>query len=287
MTSARTFFGEEVGVRVPEVAPVREPQVAQLVVADRLAQQVEVANDVGSAHVLGNPLATAQAEVWERRVLVVERPVLVVLVREVRHRGEEGVELVLALEAVQRIRVADPARIEADDVEAAVEVVVQELAEAAQSEPHAGPAGTAGVDENAPDPVGGVARRHAGEQDRRLLSPGRVVVERHLDQRTLRAGEIVSARLPVDHRHLRPTAAGRDSRPRRNGDEQNRDRDEQPASGEHGEDSQDAPPGIRQRREPTAKPRSPQVQDRALPNGEALTCDVRLETGRCETGHGA
>ena len=208
-------------------------------------QEVEVADDVRGAHVLGDPLAPAEAHPGERGVLVVEGPVLVALVREERHRVEERVQVVLAVEAVQRIRRADAARVEADDVEAPSEVRTQELTEAAEDEGHAGAARSAGVDEQAADPALGVARRHAGQRELGGLAPRPVVVERHLGRCTLEAGEVVTARLPVDRRHARRTAAApRDSRPRGERREQNHHRDEHRPSGEHGQDSHDAPPGM-------------------------------------------
>ena len=153
------------------------------------AQQVEVADDVGGVHVLGDPLAAVQAQVRKRRVPVVERPVLVVLVR---NTGTPEKKKALSSSSLSKqcsgSQMRDPARVEADDVEAPVEVVVQELAKPLRTKPTPDPPGPPGSMNTLPKRFAGRSP-HAGQQHPRLLPPGRVVVERHLDQRTLRAGK--------------------------------------------------------------------------------------------------
>jgi hypothetical protein len=162
------------------------------------AEQVEIADDVGGAHVLGDRLPARQASARERSPVVVERPVLGRLVREDRRREEEREEVVvLAVEAVERIGGANAARVEPDHVEAPLEVRVEELAEAAEDHGHSRSAGAAGVHEDRADAVRG-RRRHTRERDLGRGSSGAVVVERHLGRRAVDTGEVSPAGLPVD-----------------------------------------------------------------------------------------
>ena len=200
---------EQVGIGRTDVAAVREPEVGQAGVPDCPPKQVEVAGDVGRAHMRRDHLAAAQAPSGERGELVVERPVLGPLVREQRHRGEERVEVFLAVEAMQRIGRADPAWVKADDVEAAAEVVAEILAEAVEDEADARPSRPTGVDEDRADPVLGVRRWEPRERQWCGRPRRRVVVERHLDGRAFRCGIVAAAGLPIDRRDYRVGRRGR------------------------------------------------------------------------------
>jgi hypothetical protein len=150
--------------------------------------------------------------------VVVEGPVLAGLVREERRRVQELDEVVLAVEAVDRVRGADAARVEPDDVEPPAEVVVQLLSEAVENELDARAAGAAGIDEDAPDPVRGVGGRKSGKRDLGRRPSRRVVVERHVEQCALEPWEVVAAGLPVDRRR-RTGGRSRPERQHRRGSE--------------------------------------------------------------------
>jgi hypothetical protein len=85
---------------------------------------------LSGVHVRGHRLPVVPALAAERLEGGEERAVQPPAVRERRQTGEVRVERRLAVEAVQRIGQADAARVEADDVEAAVELAVEELSDA-------------------------------------------------------------------------------------------------------------------------------------------------------------
>ena len=108
--------GEQRGVRRPEEGPVREAEVRQLRVADRLAQPVHVARDVGGGDV-GEDVAV------ERRAAAQIALVLGQQARQVdgQRRRErlrvQALGLLVDLAVDRRRALADAARVEADDVE--------------------------------------------------------------------------------------------------------------------------------------------------------------------------
>ena len=190
---------EEVRVDVAEVRAVRHAVVGELLVADRLAQQVHVASDVRGRHVAQDRPAVTQAALAVAAERVDVRSELRVLVREERGAGQELVGGLVGREAAQRGRPGHATRVEPDDVEAGQDLrAPQELR--GRDDRGAGAARTPRVHEHRPDAVGLVVgpTPGQGEVDRRPVRG--VVVERHL-----RAGALqpVAAARPAQHRHPR------------------------------------------------------------------------------------
>ena len=113
---------EQVGVHGAQVAPVGPAEIAELLVADGRPQQVEVAGDVLGADVGQQvpALRDAGADQRPRPGGRVAEPGAVG--PEEPGRGEGGVVL-LAGEAGDRAAAVGPARVEADDVEAAAQLL--------------------------------------------------------------------------------------------------------------------------------------------------------------------
>ncbi len=198
--------GEQVRVGVAEVGAVREPEVGEAPIAHRLPQQIQVPRDVGRAHVRGDACASAQAARGQRVGELKEGAHLLGQVRERGRPREEGGLRLVAVEALQRLGRGDPARVEADDVEAPLEERPQVLPEPADDETHARPSRTAGVDEHGADPVHRVGRRNLRQRDAGRRSSGLVVVERHLRDGAGDPRKVVPTRRPGQRGNRRPAA---------------------------------------------------------------------------------
>jgi hypothetical protein len=109
---------------------------------------------------------------------------------------------------VKRLRSAYSARVEPDDVEPPAEILVKLFAEVTQYELDSGTARAARVDEHTADAIRGMVGRNPGKRDLRRGSRRQVVIEWHLGRRPLAAGEILSAWLPTERRHLRSWTPG-------------------------------------------------------------------------------
>ena len=195
---------EQVGVGVADVRAVGEPEIGELAVADRPPEQVQVAGHVGGVHVGGDSLTVVEALGAEAVEPVEEWPVLVPPVGEDRQVSEEREEIVLAVEAMQGVGGRDAAGIEADDVEATVQLAFEELAEALEDERNPRPTRPAGVDQDAADSVGGDPTPGSSPMRSRSC-PGAAGRSRaaRWPQRTPRAWEVGAARLPRQHGHGR------------------------------------------------------------------------------------
>ncbi len=172
--------GEEVGVRRAELGAVGRPEVVQLGVAERRAQDVHVARGLDRGDVSGQvsrPVGAAPPEG------LVGGDVVVALGGGVgiRVAGEEGVEVVVA-EAVDRTAAAGAARVEAHDV-VDVEERRAEGGVGMGGVVGAGRAGPAGVDHERADPLGGVGRRDLEQCELDGVAGRVVVVERHGQRR--------------------------------------------------------------------------------------------------------
>ncbi len=155
--SGPTWLGEQVGVRRPDERAVGRAEVAQLAVAERRAQHVDVLGHLDRGHVPDQVAALPQAvvaELGEQAVGVLR------LGRGVRVGvgGDQGVELLGAL-ALQRVARADAARVEPDDVEGGQQLG-PERGRAGGGVLDAGASGAARVDDQRADPSLGVPGGH-------------------------------------------------------------------------------------------------------------------------------
>jgi hypothetical protein len=108
--------------------------------------------------------------------------------RDEPHPGIERLGLFVGREALDRVAGADPARIEADQVEAGQHVGRDDLVGHGHHAA-AGAARAAGVHEDGSDPVGRIVGGAAGERDRGGAAVRFVVVERHLIGSAVEPGE--------------------------------------------------------------------------------------------------
>ena len=145
-------------------------------------------------------LPILQALRTQLAVVLEERPLLAPLIGEDGLAGEELIELLRAVEAVQWIRPSHAARIESHDVETPVQVLGQEVAEAGEEHIHPGTTGTAWVDEHRADPPSGVARRYLRQRQLRGATTWAVVVQRNGRGRAEFSREVGAAGLPVEDR---------------------------------------------------------------------------------------
>ena len=228
--------GEQVRVRRTQERPIGHAHEREALVADRLAQLLEVAGDVGGPD---------EPEQWPRgartrlRVPAVGGDQRVACGRG--HRDGIGGRAVrgrrFAAAAVQATAVADAAWIHLDDVEARLDRRSEDTEVAAQ-ELRAGLTGAARIDDQRADAVGRVQRRLARERDADRRVPGVRVVDGHREGRGLdptaagcprkrcRIGRGLGGRRgrggPSAGRGGATRPAGRDARPvaRRDGDHQ-------------------------------------------------------------------
>ena len=155
---------EHVGVGDPEERTVRVPGIAQLGVANCLAEQIEVAGDIGSRHVIGDAPTSALTRSVERHVQLLHERFFVSSHRK-RERWEDGERLLQRPEAQQRVAADDPPRIEPDQVEVGPHLVAEQERSDAQHELHTRSAGPAGIEEDRTHLALRVRRRqtHEGE----------------------------------------------------------------------------------------------------------------------------
>jgi hypothetical protein len=155
--ASSTYAGEQARVRLAEHAAPGQPDVGELLVADRLAQEVHVARGVGGREAGEEVGVAVQARAGDRLRAAEER----VQVERVRRRQAERADRV----AVDRRRAAaDAARVEADPVEAGDQLERGRWSGAHELDGrHARPAV---VQEQRTDPVVGVERSVADDRER-------------------------------------------------------------------------------------------------------------------------
>ena len=151
---------EKVGVGLAEDRAVGVAEVVQLLVADQLAEPVQVAGDVGGGHVPEDGAAVGRAG---RSQFLVGDALLLFLGRGLGkgNGGQVGNRLLEGVVAAQRRASRNAARVEADDVEPGPDLKREELSDAA-GEVDARPARPAGVEEERADPSGGSWKPGAG-----------------------------------------------------------------------------------------------------------------------------
>jgi len=108
--------GKEVRVDLPEERPVRETEVRQLLIAERLPQEVHVTGDVRGGHVVQDRLITVLARPGDG-VVGLPPDLLLVLPHREGERSPGGGGFGEAVEAQQWCAADDAARVEADHVE--------------------------------------------------------------------------------------------------------------------------------------------------------------------------
>jgi hypothetical protein len=187
---------KQLGVERAEVGPVRVPHVRELLVADGLANAVHVTDRALTRDVRQQVAAAGFARLSELLELGSE---LGALGRSIWRivGGEHAVEVVLTLHGA---RLATPARVEADDVEALRDLVRKDAGEVA-GKLRSGGAGASRVHEQRADALLPIGRAHPRQRDLHRLAVVRVlVVEGH---RELGAVAAVAAALPVELRRRR------------------------------------------------------------------------------------
>ncbi len=180
-------LGEQVGVDGAQFGAVGDAEVVQLVVAQRLAHDVQVAGRARGVHMPEHLPGVLPASVHVRLVGGQRRLQLVIVVRG----GVDGVrvvDLLVALAFDARAR-ADAARVEADEVVTGAQGLVA-AGEAGQRR-HARTAGPAEVEEQRTD-AGGPLPGLRADQSEIDGGPGRRrVVQRHLERGALPPGAVL------------------------------------------------------------------------------------------------
>ena len=192
---------KEVRVRVAELRAVRKSEIREPAVAHRLPQQIQIAGDVGGAHVRGNARMPAEALSRERADAVEERPLLLAPVREGGLLGAERHLRVVAVETTKRLRRAHAARIEAHHVELPSQPRLQVRAEAAQDQTDPRAARPTRIDEHRADLVARIAGGESRERDAGRGAARVVVPERHGGDGAVGAWEVRTAGRPGQRRH--------------------------------------------------------------------------------------
>ncbi len=177
-------LGEQAGVDGAEVGAVRLAEVGELLLAERGPQHVHVARGVLRRHVCEQRAGRRAAGLGEAPGGVREG----LLLRGVVGRGvgaEEGVELGVG-EAVDGRGAADAARVEPDDVVGVTHTLADdEVGRPGVVDP--GPAGTPRVDDERPEALGLLPRRHLHQGQLEGVALGVVVVDGDLEGRALRS----------------------------------------------------------------------------------------------------
>jgi hypothetical protein len=152
---AARLAGEQVGVDGADAGPVGQDEEVQYRVADRLAEQIQVARDVGAGVVVEQAAVARAAQRAEPRVRPVPLRDLLSTDGKLRHIREKRVLRRLGREASHGGAVAEPARVERDRVvpllQGGGDLRVDGIGERVELG-----YGPAGVDEERPDPVGRV-----------------------------------------------------------------------------------------------------------------------------------
>jgi hypothetical protein len=168
--------GELMGVLAAELRPVRPSDVRQLRVPEGLPKKVEIPCRVLGVERRGAIAQCSQAAV----VLVVEGPGRVgpALCR-LQVWVLRWLVVCRRVTAVDRSGIARPAGVERDDVEL-LEEIVREPAHPVGQETQAGRPGSARVQHQCADPVGGAGLRCPDDLERDLIAAGLCVIDRHL-----------------------------------------------------------------------------------------------------------
>ena len=170
--------GEQVGVGRPHIGPVGDAIEAQLPVPQRLAQQVQVAGDIGGRHVVQDGAAVPCAGPGDPAVGSDPGALLLGRDRE-PERCLGGLRLGEGVEAAQRGAAIDAAGVEADQVEAGPQLLGAEEPPERADDVHARLSRTTGTQEERADPAAGLAGGQPDEGQRDPRPIGVVVVQRH------------------------------------------------------------------------------------------------------------
>ncbi len=190
--------GEHRGVGRADRRAVGEAEVGQLLVADRLTDQVQVGGDIRGAHVR-EQIRRAFPAPLEQLLLLLDRvgDLVGVVGREV---PAEAVRLVVVVDAGHRRAGTHATGIERHQIEAIGDRRRHHLGHAGE-ELDAGRSGAAGVDHQRTDPLlGGTRRRGSGELELDGRTIGVVVVQGDLETSTAKRrerSELLGRRIPT------------------------------------------------------------------------------------------